>query len=238
MGGVAKRGKRSRKILSKIFGFSTWKVLLILILMCFVAATLLRADHLEMVRLKDAVKAADENGNDEEIADALIKLQEFTYKHIIFNFIDENGSQKIIFGTGAFYLENQYNRKGWEAIKAAQEKINQEGANMNEYNVHKKVAEVCDAQAIKNGWRYPNPNYINCFVNELAKYPEADQLAVSAEAKLPSTDLFRYDYASPMWYPCASGIVILICIFLILVIIFRLIYIIFLHIAAFVVNHI
>ena len=236
MGGVAKRGK-AKKILSKIFRFSTWKVLLVLILLCFVAATLLRIDHQEMDNLKTAVITADENGSDEEIAEALKKLQEFTHKHIIFNFIDENGTQKIVFGTGAFYLENQYNRKANEALKIAQEKINQEGGNMNEYNVHKKVAEVCDAQAIKYGWRYPNVNYINCFVNELAKYPEADQLAVSAEAKLPSTDLFRHDYASPMWYPCASGIVILICLLLIVVIIFRIIYIIFLHIAAFIVNH-
>ena len=237
MGGVAKRGK-GKKILSKIFRFSTWKVLLVLILLCFVAATLLRTDHLEMVRLRDAVMEADKNGDDGDIADALKKLQEYTHKHIIFNFIDENGAQKIIFGTGAFYLENQYNRKANEALKTAQEKINQEGGNMNEYNVHKKVAEVCDAEAIKHGWRYPNVNYINCFVNELAKYPEADQLAVSAEAKLPSTDLFRHDYASPMWYPCASGIVILICLLLVIVIIFRIIYIIFLHIAAFIVNHI
>ena len=236
MGGVAKRGK-AKKILSKIFRFSTWKVLLVLILLCFVAATLLRIDHQEMDNLKTAVITADENGSDEEIAEALKKLQEFTHKHIIFNFIDENGTQKIVFGTGAFYLENQYNRKANEALKTAQEKINQEGGNMNEYNVHKKVAEVCDAQAIKYGWRYPNVNYINCFVNELAKYPEADQLAVSAEAKLPSTDLFRHDYASPMWYPCASGIVIVICLLLIVVIIFRIIYIIFLHIAAFIVNH-
>ena len=236
MGGVAKRGK-VRKILSKIFRFSTWKVLLVLILLCFVAATLLRADHLEMLKLREDVMKADENGSDEEIAEALTKLQEYTHKHIIFNFIDDNGSQKIIFGTGAFYLENQYVRKANEALKAAQDKINQAGANMNEYNVHKKVADICDAQAVQKGWRYPNVNYINCFVNELAKYPEADQLAVTAEAKLPPTDLFRHDYASPMWYPCASGIIILICVLLVFVIIIRLIYIIGLHIASFIVNH-
>lgn len=236
MGGVAKKGK-SKKILSKIFGFSTWKVLLVLILLCFVAATLLRSDHLEMSKLKDAVMAADADGTDEDIAEALKQLQEYTHKHIIFNFIDENGSQKIIFGTGVFYLENQYNRKANEALRVAQEKIDKEGGNMNDYNVHKKVAEVCDAQAIKYGWRYPNVNYINCFVNELAKYPEADQLAVTAEAKLPPTDLFRHDYASPMWYPCASGIVILICLLLVVVIIFRIIYIIGLYIASFIVNH-
>ncbi len=222
----------------KIFRFSTWKVLLVLILLCFASATLLRADHLEMSKLKDAVMDADANGTDEDIAEALKKLQEYTHKHIIFNFIDDNGSQKIVFGTGAFYLENQYNRKANEALRTAQEKINEEGGNMNEYNVHKKVAEVCDAEAIKHGWRYPNVNYINCFVNELAKYPEADQLAVTAEAKLPPTDLFRHDYASPMWYPCTSGLAILICIILIFVIIIRIIYIIGLHIAAFIVNHI
>jgi hypothetical protein len=237
MGGVAKKGK-GKKILSRMFRFSSWKVLLVLILMCFVSATLLRVDHISMSKLKDAVIAADEEGDDEKIASALTDLQNYTRTHIIFNFIDDNGSQRVVFGTGAFYLENQYNRKANEALKKAQEKIDEEGANMNEYNVHKKVAEVCDAQAIKYGWRYPNVNYINCFVNELAKYPEADQLAVTAEAKLPSTDLFRHDYASPVWCLCPSGIAILICAILVLIIIFRLIYIIGLHIIAFIVDHV
>lgn len=237
MGGVAKKGK-GKKILSRMFRFSSWKVLLVLILMCFVSATLLRVDHISMSKLKDAVIAADEEGDDEKIASALTDLQNYTRTHIIFNFIDDNGSQRVVFGTGAFYLENQYNRKANEALKKAQEKIDEEGANMNEYNVHKKVAEVCDAQAIKYGWRYPNVNYINCFVNELAKYPEADQLAVTAEAKLPSTDLFRHDYASPVWCLCPSGIAILICAILALIIIFRLIYIVGLHIIAFIVDHV
>ena len=237
MGGVAKKGK-GKKILSRMFRFSTWKVLLVLILMCFVSATLLRIDHIEMSKLKEAVVAADEEGDDEKIAEALQKLQEYTRTHIIFNFIDDNGSQRVVFGTGAFYLENQYNRKANEALKKAQEEIDKEGANMNEYNVHKKVAEVCDAEAIKHGWRYPNVNYINCFVNELAKYPEADQLAVTAKANLPSTDLFRHDYVSPMWCLCPAGIAILICVLLVLVIVFRLIYIIGLHIVAFIVDHV
>ena len=236
MGGVAKKSKL-KQALSKIFHFSTWKIVLVLILMCFVAATLLRIDHIRMTELKQAVMDADASNDDEAIAKSLSELQSFTRTHIIFNYFDENGEQKIIFGTGAFYLENQYNRKANEALKAAQEKIDQQGGNMNEYNVHKKVAEICDAEAIKHGWRYPNINYINCFVNELAKYPEADQLTVAASANLPSTDLFRYDYASPMWYPCASGIVILICVILLIIVLIRFIIWVGLQIAIFAVNH-
>ena len=236
MGGVAKKSKL-KQALSKMFHFSTWKLVLVLILMCFVAATLLRIDHIRMTELKNAVMEADASNDDEAIASSLAELQTFTRTHIIFNYFDENGEQKIIFGTGAFYLENQYNRKANEALKVAQEKINQQGGNMNEYNVHKKVAEICDAEAIKHGWRYPNINYINCFVNELAKYPEADQLTVAASANLPSTDLFRYDYASPMWYPCASGIVILICVILLIIVLVRFIIWIGLQIAIFAVNH-
>lgn len=236
MGGVAKKSKL-KQALSKMFHFSTWKLVLVLILMCFVAATLLRIDHIRMTELKNAVMEADASNDDEAIASSLAELQTFTRTHIIFNYFDENGEQKIIFGTGAFYLENQYNRKANEALKVAQEKINQQGGNMNEYNVHKKVAEICDAEAIKHGWRYPNINYINCFVNELAKYPEADQLTVAASANLPSTDLFRYDYASPMWYPCASGIAILICVILLIIVLVRFVIWIGLQIAIFAVNH-
>lgn len=236
MGGVAKKSKL-KQALSKMFHFSTWKLVLVLILMCFVAATLLRIDHIRMTELKNAVMEADASNDDEAIASSLAELQTFTRTHIIFNYFDENGEQKIIFGTGAFYLENQYNRKANEALKVAQEKINQQGGNMNEYNVHKKVAEICDAEAIKHGWRYPNINYINCFVNELAKYPEADQLTVAASANLPSTDLFRYDYASPIWCPCASGIVILICVILLIIVLVRFVIWIGLQIAIFAVNH-
>lgn len=236
MGGVAKKSKL-KQALSKMFHFSTWKLVLVLILMCFVAATLLRIDHIRMTELKNAVMEADASNDDEAIASSLVELQTFTRTHIIFNYFDENGEQKIIFGTGAFYLENQYNRKANEALKVAQEKINQQGGNMNEYNVHKKVAEICDAEAIKHGWRYPNINYINCFVNELAKYPEADQLTVAASANLPSTDLFRYDYASPIWCPCASGIVILICVILLIIVLVRFVIWIGLQIAIFAVNH-
>ena len=74
MGGVAKKSKL-KQALSKIFHFSTWKIVLVLILMCFVAATLLRIDHIRMTELKQAVMDADASNDDEAIAKSLSELQ-------------------------------------------------------------------------------------------------------------------------------------------------------------------
>jgi hypothetical protein len=51
--------------------------------------------------------AADEANNDEEIAKTLNELHGFVLKHIVFNAVEDNGTQVITFGTGPFYLENQ-----------------------------------------------------------------------------------------------------------------------------------
>ena len=223
MGGVRKK-KSPRKILAKIFEVKNWKLFLVLVLIAFLAATQLRIDHLRMLEYKKDVITADESNNDEEIAKALAELQKFTTSHIIFNVTEENGNQRIIFGTGAFYLGNQYQRKANEALKAAQDKMLAEDPSMSAYgNVYKAVAVICDAKGKRLGWRYPNNAYLNCFWDELGKYPTTDQLSVSSAANLPSTELFRYDYSSPVWYPCLSGILILICAILLVVILIRII---------------
>ncbi len=223
MGGVRKK-KSPRKIFAKIFEVKNWKLFLVVILLGFLAATQLRIDHLRMLDYKQAVLKADQAQNDDEIAKTLAELRDFTSTHIIFNVIEENGNQKIIFGTGAFYLSNQYQRKANEALVAAQDKMLKEDPSMSAYgNVYKKVAEVCDAIGKKKGWRYPNNDYLNCFWDELGKYPTTDQLTVSSVANLPSTELFRYDYSSPVWYPCLSGIIILIALVVLLIVLIRII---------------
>ena len=211
MGGLSK--DKLRQVLAKIFRLKSWKLALILILLGFVAATLLRFDHIRMTELREAVLAADSEGDDEKITQALKDLQGFTIKHIVFNAVEENGSQHIVFGTGPFYLENQYLRRAQEAVKKAQEEIDKNAKNPYG-NVYQKVAAICDAQGIKYGWRYPDKEYINCWINELAAFPAAESMDAYGAANLPSTELFRYDFASPKWYPCGSGIVILICIIL------------------------
>ena len=233
MGGLSK--KKTRQILAAIFRLSSWKVVLILILLGFWAATLLRLDHIEMARLREEVMAADEEGNDEKIEKSLKELHAFTLKHIVFNTVEENGLEKITFGTGPFYLEHQYLRKANESIAKAKEEIEKNASNPYG-NVYKKVAEICDARSRANHWGF-NARYIQCYQDELAKYPAEAQMDAYGAAILPSTELFRYEYSSPLWYPCGSGILILICVILLLILVFRIIIWIFLHIALIFAKH-
>ena len=233
MGGLSKN--KLRQTLAAIFRLSSWKIVLILVLLGFWAATLLRLDHIEMVRLRDAVMTADKEDNDEAIEKSLKELHSFTLKHIIFNTVQENGLEKITFGTGPFYLENQYLRKANESIAKAKAEIEKNSSNPYG-NVYKKVADICDARSRANGWGF-NARYIQCYQDELAKYPAEAQMDAYGSAVLPSTELFRYEYSSPLWYPCGSGIIILICIILVLILIFRIFIWIILHIALIFVSH-
>ena len=227
MGGLSKN--KLRQALLRIFRLSSWKIALILILLGFLAATLLRFDHIKMVELRDAVIAADEAEDDEKIKSTLAELRSYTLKHIVFNTIDNNGQTNIIFGTGPFYLEHQYVRKANEAIAAAQAEIERNSTNQNG-NIYQKVAAICDELSRKNGWGF-NANYIQCFQDELAKYPVEDTQDAYGKAILPPTEMFRYEFSSPIWYPCGSGIIILICAILALILIVRFVIWICIHIA-------
>ena len=116
LGGKLKEFIRQRKWKIKI---KTWVLLLLLIPLFVIDATLLRINHIKMTELRDAVLAADakisEEESDEEVQatdaelrEALIKLKEFVFSHIVINIVEENGNQRVSFGTGPFYLEHQY----------------------------------------------------------------------------------------------------------------------------------
>ena len=208
--------KRGRINFHKI---KTWQLLVVLIPLLFVDATLLRLDHIKMTKLRDAVMLADEADNDEEIAKNLEELKKFVFSNIVINVVDNNGEQKIIFGTGPFYLEHQYIRAANAALEEAERNVAADG-NPNG-NIYGAASEVCRAQAIANGWTWDNPNYINCMMSEIQKYPAADELSSSIVASLPSTELYRKNYASPMWAPSVSGVMIAITLVIIVVILFR-----------------
>ena len=210
MGGVSKK-KKSKKALSKIFHINTWKLLLVLILLVFLGATFLRFDHIKMTELREAVLTADEQENYDEIRSSLASLRDFTLKHIVFNILDDNGQQQVIFGTGPFYLENLYIHDAKEAIAKQQAEIEKKGTtdkNPNG-NIFAKVAKICDGKARTYGWPYYDKRYLSCYTTELAKYPSSESLTTDLEAILPSTESYRFDFASPIWYPCVSGIILL-----------------------------
>ena len=215
-------GKRSKikQSLKTIFRVRTWKLILILIPLVFLAATLLRFDHLGMVERRDRVMAADESGDEEELWDALRDLQEYTARHIVVNMVaEENGGERLVFGTGPFYLEQQYVRTAKRELAKAEEALQE--AHDNPYgNVFKKAADVCDELARRYGWGF-NKAYIDCMTNELAKYPGVAEIEDFRQAMIPPTVLFRRNIASPVWTWGWAGVTILACLVLSVVILIR-----------------
>lgn len=215
MGGISV--KKVKEWLKKVRPLKTWQLLLILVPILFITATMFRFDHIKMATLKDAVLAADLEENDEKINIALIALKKFTFSHIVINVVDDNGNQKLIFGTGPFYLEKQYIRAATVALEKA--KANLANDTNPHGNIYSLAANTCRIPAIKNGWAWNNPKYINCMLTEINKYPATNNLESQIVASLPSTELYRHNYASPIWAFSLSGCLIIL-IFLIVVVIF------------------
>lgn len=208
--------KRGRVKFHKI---KTWWLLVALIPLFFVDATLLRFDHIRMTELRDAVMTADEAEDEAAVSENLEKLKDFVFNNIVINVVDDNGEQKVTFGTGPFYLEHMYIRAANAALAEAEKNMANDG-NPNG-NVYAMASEVCKAAAIANGWTWNSPEYINCMMSEIQKYPAADELQTSITASLPSTELYRKNYASPVWAPSFTGFMLLLTLVIIVVIFIR-----------------
>lgn len=220
MGG--KKSNRIRDFLKRRFkSVQTWQLIVILIPLLFFTATLLRLDHLKMVELRSAVLAADQEGNEEQIQQTLTVLRDYVYSHTVINIVENNGIQQVTFGTGPFYLEQQYIRAANAAIEAASSELVDDS---NPYgNIYAAVAAICQPQAIANGWQWSSPGYLDCWTSELAKYPETDISDNHLVAKIPSTELYRHNYASPIFSWTPASIAIIACAVLALIIILRII---------------
>lgn len=202
----------------KKFKIKTWQLLVLLVPLLFVDATLLRMDHIRMTELRDAVIAADAAEDDAEISASLDRLKAFVFSNIVVNVEDDNGTQVVTFGTGPFYLEHLYLRDANAALKEAEQKLSDGNPNGNIYAL---ASAVCQPQAIQNGWAWNDSRYINCMMTEINKYPASDDIQSQIVANLPSTELYRREYSSPLWAPSVSGFLILITVLIIVVIIIR-----------------
>lgn len=219
-----------KKWLKKLRPLKNWQLFILLVPLLFVSVELLRRDHIKMVELRDAVLAADESEHTEDIEKALQELRDYTFSNIVINVIDDNGNQRIIFGTGPFYLEHMYLRAALTALTEAELSFDPD-SNPNG-NVYSAASSVCQPQAVRNGWSWDNPKFINCMVSEINKFPSMDEeIEDNLVAKIPSTELYRYSYASPLWAPTLTGFVILADLIIIVVIFIRIFIWIFLKVA-------
>ena len=186
----------------------TWQLVLILFPLLFLTASFLRLDHIRMAELRDAVLKADELGDDEALSSSIRELKSFVSKNIIVSITETNGSLELSFGTGPFYLEHSYHLAADAALSEAETKLTKD--DNNPYgNIYILASDVCKPLAAANGWIWSSPGYINCMTTEIQKYPSSSELVDTLVADIPSTELYRREFSSPLWAPSFSGFFVL-----------------------------
>jgi hypothetical protein len=188
--------RQVRRNIRRLQHIKTWQLVTLLLLVGFVAATLLRLNNIGMVQRREAVLAADKTGDTNAIKARLYDLQRYVTSHM-------NADM------GSIYLENQYKRDSQQVIDSAGSVTNPNG------NIYKKAQEVCAPR-----FTHYSQAYLQCTVDYLSQYSPAN--SPNANVRLPKADAYRYSYVSPLWTPDFAGFAVLICLLIIVTIIARL----------------
>jgi hypothetical protein len=189
--------RRVKKSIRQLQRVKTWQLLVLLLLAGFITATFLRLNNIGMADRRQAVLAADKAGDTDAIQSRLYDLQRYVSEHM-------NTS------TGPFYLEQQYRRDAQKIVDAAKDDANPNG------NINAKAEAVCRPQ-----YAVWSPAYVQCFTNELAKYPPSPD--PTQNVTLPKTELYRHEFAPPLWSADFAGWSALVCIVIVVMIGARLI---------------
>lgn len=191
--------KRSIKQIQRV---KTWQLIVLLIIAALLSATFLRLNNIGMVERRTAVLKSDKAGDEQALHNNLFALQRYVSSHM-------NADP------GRIALEYSYERASNAAKKAA-EKANSGRVGVN---AAQKAAQVCDPIALSQGWRWPDPRYINCVDTELKKYPSTGSLQSSVA--LPNVNLYYHTFYSPQWSPDFAGWSLVLCGLIVLVILAR-----------------
>jgi hypothetical protein len=211
-----------KALLHDITRVRTWQLVILLILAGFGEATMLRLDHLEMLRLREEVLRLDqESASREELSRAVTNLRNFVFSHTVVLYMEVNGEDRLVFGSGPFYLESQYVRTAQAEIEKVRDQLAASSVTNPSGDVYLKASAYCDELAVRQGWRSWSKPHIDCVLSELAKYPEQGAIQDLATAMIPPTALYYHDYASPLWAPTPAGWIALLISFLLLVITLR-----------------
>ena len=189
--------RRVKKSIRQLRRVKTWQLLVLLLLVGFIAATFLRLNNIGMIQRRDAVLAADKAGDTAAIESRLYDLQRYVAAHMNTE-------------TGPFYLEQQYRRDAQKAVDAASNDDNPNG------NINVKAEAVCKPQ-----YTVWSPAYVQCFTDELAKFPPSPDPAQNVA--LPSTTLYRHEFSDPLWSPDFAGWSVVVGVVILLMIVTRLI---------------
>ena len=189
--------RQIRRNLRQLQRVKTWQLVVLLLLVCVLAATFLRLNNVGMAERRAAVLVADETGDIEAIKARLFELQRYVTSHM-------NADMDWI------YLEQQYKRDSQKLIDAASTSSSTHG------NIHKKAQESCAPRF--SGY---SQAYLQCTMDFLNRYAPAD--TPEANVQLPKPDAYRHSFASPIWSPDFAGWTVLVALVIAFMIVARLV---------------
>lgn len=162
------------------------------------SAFFMRQNNLRMIELRNLVMQADEQNKD--IPAALNNLQSYIATHM-------NTSM----GDRGIYLEHSYQR----AYDAAVQKAAQGGSASAV--TYQQADKACQDLFSKTS---SFPAYIQCVTDKVAASGAAADPIASIQA--PSADLYRFNFAAPVWSPDVAGFTLLTAMLVAAIIAFRL----------------
>lgn len=177
----------------------TWQLVLLLLVMCFIAATFLRLNNIGMIQRREAVLQADKGADVTVTWNRMYDLQRYVAGHMNANM-------------GAIYLEEQYKRDSQKILDTASSSSSYEDAKP-----FKEAQAVC-APRYANLGGYSQA-YQQCVIDQLNAHGASSNLA--NEVPLPKPDQYRFSFVSPTWSPDFAGFSVLLCVLISLVIIVR-----------------
>lgn len=186
--------KKSIKQLQRV---KTWQLIILLILSLVVSATFLRLNNIGMIERRTAVLEADKQGDGIRLSTRMFDLQRYSSAHM-------NAA------TGSFYLEAEYKRD----VRKITDAQSSEATTIQD---RKQADKTCQA-------RYPGAwslAYVYCFNDQLEAAVKARGQTYQ-QVSLPSPELYRHEFYSPVWSPDFAGFSLLVSGLITLVIILRL----------------
>lgn len=158
-----------------------WHLVVLFLIAGGVSIEHLRENNLGMIERRNLVKQADEQQGD--VQAALVELQRYVSSHM-----------NTDMGDKGIYLEKTYQRA---YDRAVQEGLQDDSATRSLYDA---ADAACHATFNRT---QSFPAYTQCVAEKLAGQTANDPLS---NARIPSVDLYRYNFVSPVWSLDAAGI--------------------------------
>ncbi|HSW80865.1 MAG TPA: hypothetical protein VLG40_00575 [Candidatus Saccharimonas sp.] len=174
----------------------TWQLFVLLVVLVGASAFFLRQNNLQMLTLRNLVVKADEDNVD--VDKSLLNLQHYVTSHMNTNL-----------GSGVA-LQHSYERAYTAAVDAAANSTNPQAT------IYTQVELECRPVYQST---HSFPAYTSCAHDKLSQLtPGQDPLA---NIKAPSSDLYVFNFASPLWSPDVAGFTVVLTIVVTLLLIFK-----------------